>query len=755
MKAIKCELCGSNELVKEDDYFVCKYCGTKYSTQEAKKMLVEGTIKIDESNKLNNMLKNAEDLYYDGKIDEAYKLFGDVLNIDIKCSKAILYRGLCSTWKTSVANPTPILDCIKSFEKALKNEERLDKGDERYIELCEIGLKEINRLYIAINKIFMNNYQQTSKFSDEIAKDAISTLQKYGMYADLDFEKKRVDNANKKAMNALENAENISSTLAVLYASAIRLAILNNNDKKFDLSFLINTRNNYRKFSAKYANISKAVVLLWIELDNFIFDTAKSYKGNKKIYEIIESMMSNEQWDDAEKFCNKAIELDKENPNLWLLMLIISEKWKINDGEVYFPEAVSSRIKKLNECAYYDEVQKYINKDKETKEKVKEIEKARSEFYYKKATTIIKTAETSGDYQNAIQNLKEIEDYKDSKKLIEQCEKKYEEKKNQELYEEIVKKTNSSNINELLEAKKIIEENRDWKDADVLITKIDERVKKRRNILQIIIFTISVVTIILIVTSIAIVGMWKKSQKYDEANYSFDQKNYERATEIYSEIKNYKDSKEKLEKAEVLLKSQKEDYGYAKSVLEQGSSLEAYTRFKEIGIYSDNLALAREAYTQYLIEGFGRRSSTGTWEKYFNDYETIKDDDTINKIFDGDFYQRERRYLTNEGYGYDSVGSHVIFNKDGSGTLEIATKATFRIDKITWNVKEGTFYWNNKSYEVRKIMDDVYILNERIEKQNYSYTSEEPSYILIKKDSICQKRLEQKLSKNESTKRDS
>ena len=30
MKAIKCELCGSNELVKQDDYFVCQFCGTKH-----------------------------------------------------------------------------------------------------------------------------------------------------------------------------------------------------------------------------------------------------------------------------------------------------------------------------------------------------------------------------------------------------------------------------------------------------------------------------------------------------------------------------------------------------------------------------------------------------------------------------------------------------------------------------------------------------------------------------------------------------
>lgn len=36
MQAIKCELCGSNELIKKDGFFQCEYCGTKYTLEEAK-----------------------------------------------------------------------------------------------------------------------------------------------------------------------------------------------------------------------------------------------------------------------------------------------------------------------------------------------------------------------------------------------------------------------------------------------------------------------------------------------------------------------------------------------------------------------------------------------------------------------------------------------------------------------------------------------------------------------------------------------
>lgn len=47
MQALKCELCGSNNVIKQDGVFVCQHCGTKYTVDEAKKLL--GTVKIDKT----------------------------------------------------------------------------------------------------------------------------------------------------------------------------------------------------------------------------------------------------------------------------------------------------------------------------------------------------------------------------------------------------------------------------------------------------------------------------------------------------------------------------------------------------------------------------------------------------------------------------------------------------------------------------------------------------------------------------------
>ena len=46
MKQLTCEMCGSTELLKQGGIFVCQTCGTKYSVEDAKKMMVEGTVEV-------------------------------------------------------------------------------------------------------------------------------------------------------------------------------------------------------------------------------------------------------------------------------------------------------------------------------------------------------------------------------------------------------------------------------------------------------------------------------------------------------------------------------------------------------------------------------------------------------------------------------------------------------------------------------------------------------------------------------------
>ena len=92
MKALICELCGSNDFLKQDGVFVCQYCNTKYTLEEAKKILMEGTVKIDHSEDITLQLENARNSKNLSLYKEAVKSYSAVLEKDPNNVEAIFYR---------------------------------------------------------------------------------------------------------------------------------------------------------------------------------------------------------------------------------------------------------------------------------------------------------------------------------------------------------------------------------------------------------------------------------------------------------------------------------------------------------------------------------------------------------------------------------------------------------------------------------------------------------------------------------------
>ena len=88
MKAIACELCGSNELVKSEGMFICQHCGTKYTTEEARKLMVEatvtvqGSVQVDGIATASNLLLRAKEFESQGDIDSAEAYYNKVLDLD-------------------------------------------------------------------------------------------------------------------------------------------------------------------------------------------------------------------------------------------------------------------------------------------------------------------------------------------------------------------------------------------------------------------------------------------------------------------------------------------------------------------------------------------------------------------------------------------------------------------------------------------------------------------------------------------------
>lgn len=54
MKRLTCEMCGGIDLIKDGGVFICQNCGCKYTTEEAKRMMIQGTVNVHGTVKVDN-----------------------------------------------------------------------------------------------------------------------------------------------------------------------------------------------------------------------------------------------------------------------------------------------------------------------------------------------------------------------------------------------------------------------------------------------------------------------------------------------------------------------------------------------------------------------------------------------------------------------------------------------------------------------------------------------------------------------------
>ncbi len=110
MKRLTCEMCGGTDIVKQDGVFVCQNCGMKYSVEEAKKMMIEGTVEVkgtvtvDNSSMVGNYLSMAQNAYNSSNQVEAEQYCNKIIEIEPTNYEAWFLKGQAAGWQSSLNN---------------------------------------------------------------------------------------------------------------------------------------------------------------------------------------------------------------------------------------------------------------------------------------------------------------------------------------------------------------------------------------------------------------------------------------------------------------------------------------------------------------------------------------------------------------------------------------------------------------------------------------------------------------------------
>ena len=109
-------MCGSQDVVKKDGLFICSHCNTKYSVEEARKLMVEGTVTIDHSSELENLLKAARNAREIGDDESAITYYKKISAITPDSWEAMFYLVIL---KTNEIKLSQIQSCAISVSNCL------------------------------------------------------------------------------------------------------------------------------------------------------------------------------------------------------------------------------------------------------------------------------------------------------------------------------------------------------------------------------------------------------------------------------------------------------------------------------------------------------------------------------------------------------------------------------------------------------------------------------------------------------------
>lgn len=169
MKELVCKMCNSNEIIKNDDFYICESCGTKYALDEADKLSVEVVVKNDNSEKISALIKAANRAKKMGNWDSAAKYYDEILGLDPDNWEAVFYSAYCTARNCKIAQIASacqlVINSYRPTFKILK--EKLDPINQEValslmaFDVCEIAelmqSASVNH-YIGIGESIRSNY---------------------------------------------------------------------------------------------------------------------------------------------------------------------------------------------------------------------------------------------------------------------------------------------------------------------------------------------------------------------------------------------------------------------------------------------------------------------------------------------------------------------------------------------------------------------------------------------------------------------
>lgn len=201
-----CEMCGSQDLVKQDGMFVCQNCGTKYSVEEAKKLL--GTVKVDKTEETEKLLVLARRAREDNNSENAEKYYGLVLQEDPDNWEAAFFQVYYQSMQCKIMNiSSAAYSVANNIDSTMKLISEMQDTDEKNRALdTVISYAQLIASMLASGAI--NHYTQHSSVNGVFGECSNRVVAVKSIYEMLEKSLKKYCTSNTSRLVAVQKAEN-------------------------------------------------------------------------------------------------------------------------------------------------------------------------------------------------------------------------------------------------------------------------------------------------------------------------------------------------------------------------------------------------------------------------------------------------------------------------------------------------------------------------------------------------------------------
>ena len=613
MKQLTCEVCGSTDLIKDSGVFVCQFCGCKFTIEEVRKLMVEGvvevtgTVKVDNTEQIENILVNARRSYEDGRYKEAQALYQQVLAADPNNIEAILFEGISAGWQGNLVRYT-MQQATDATLRALQIASNKTEQPEELEEFVWKGLSEITELGNAVVSLCEKSTQESVKRGERELESVKRYSDQAGLYADFDWIRQRGDNAiatleaDEKRYGEIKD----NTYLLVLSVYEEVLKIFKDIEKYeleiFDkMTLKLKTckmdKNAYYKMTAnKYQNVLESI--------------QKKKKAKEDYFRKLEEARVKQYWEEHKE--------EQASLNRKLEELYDEKNVLIRANAEYEKFIELLQKEKLREITLEKEI---IQSDFETKISCIKKEK---KIYEKRLTQIeqdiediqyiLKTANSESYTENVEEIINKItETYIDDESLLQIKEKTENYRLERERKEEVFRLED--------EAKRKIEEEKRAEESRIQQLKLEEekreKARKRKKATRVLIIVVAL-GVLAVVGAYVAKNYIIPDMKYKQAEEALANNSFEEAITIYTELHEYKDSEEKITECR---------YQQAKWYLESEEYMLAIDTLREIESYKDSSDLIKENlffYAKNLMADKQYKEAIEIFEANENVYEEAR-----------------------------------------------------------------------------------------------------------------------------------